>query len=103
MCPKPSLSGVRFGKVRNPRRPVHNDPVRAAAPRMKQFVTHLVRPAMIGRFVPRQGRIIVPDVRCDLVWVEGRLMFAGPLTRARPTTASNRPVLLASFDPLLVR
>jgi hypothetical protein len=30
-------------------------------------------------------------------------MLAGPLTRARPSSVSNLPVLLASFDPLLVR
>jgi AraC-like DNA-binding protein len=63
----------------------------------------LIRPAMIARAVPARGRIVMPDVRCDIAWMDGRLLFSGPLTHARVSLAICEPLMVASFDPLVIR
>ena len=63
----------------------------------------LVRPAMIARSAPALGRIVVPDVRCDIAWVGGRLLFSGPLTQARASLATVEALMVASFDPIVMR
>jgi AraC-like DNA-binding protein len=73
--------------------PKHNDPARVGT---------LVRPAMIARIVPAHRRIVVPDVRCDLTCVRGRLLFSGPLTQARASLPAGEPLITASFDPLVI-
>jgi AraC-like DNA-binding protein len=62
-----------------------------------------IRPAMVVRFVPKAARLVVPDVRCDLVLVNDRVMLAGPLTHARLSMQSPDPITVASFDPVTVR
>jgi hypothetical protein len=37
----------------------------------------------LGRFRPRPGRLILPDVCCDVTIVGGRPFLTGPMTRAR--------------------
>jgi AraC-like DNA-binding protein len=74
--------------------PKHNDPTRLGT---------LVRPAMIARIVPAHGRIVVPDVRCDLTCMRGRLLLSGPLTHARASLPTGEPLMMASFDPVVIR
>jgi AraC-like DNA-binding protein len=63
----------------------------------------LVRPAMIARIVPMHGRLVLPDVRCDLMWKRGRVLFCGPLTHGRASFATDEPLTVASFDPIMIR
>jgi AraC-like DNA-binding protein len=63
----------------------------------------LVRPAMIARIVPTCGRLVLPDVRCDLLWRRGRFLFCGPLTHGRASFATDEPLIVASFDPIMIR
>src|SRR3984885_22312 len=58
---------------------------------------------MIARFVSRPGRLVTPDVRCDLAWVDDRVILIGPMTHARLSQGSRRPIEVASFDPIAVR
>jgi hypothetical protein len=62
-----------------------------------------IHPAIIVRFVPKPGRLVVPDVRCDLVLVNERVMLVGPLSHARLSTHSRNPITVASFDPIAIR
>lgn len=66
-------------------------------------VPELVRPAMIARARPAQDRLVIPDVRCDVAWIAGRLLFSGPLTHAKASLASGETLIVASFDPLVIR
>lgn len=68
-----------------------------------QTAADLVRPAMIARIVPAHGRLVLPDVRCDLMWRHGRLLFCGPLTHGRASLATDEPLIVASFDPITIR
>ncbi len=54
---------------------------------------------MIARVDARPGRVIQPDVRCDLVWAAGRLVLVGPMTCAAEAPAEPGPRLIVSFDP----
>jgi AraC-like DNA-binding protein len=63
----------------------------------------LVQPAMIARIAPSHGRLVLPDVRCDLMWRRGRLLFCGPLTHGRGSLATDQPLMMASFDPIIIR
>jgi AraC-like DNA-binding protein len=65
--------------------------------------TQRVRPAMIARIVPARGRLVLPDVRCDLAWKRGRLLLSGPLTQGRASLATDEPLIVASFDPIVMR
>jgi AraC-like DNA-binding protein len=57
---------------------------------------------MFARFHPRPGRIIMPDVCCDLLWTGGRLWLTGPQDSARPSAAVGQEVQLVNLDPLAV-
>jgi len=46
---------------------------------------HLPRPVMMARYRAQPGRLVLPDVRCDVVWAGERLTFVGPMSRPRPT------------------
>lgn len=58
---------------------------------------------MVGRYRAKPGRMVMPDICCDIVWAAGRLTFTGPMTRARPTVHAGLDVTLFSFDPLDAR
>ena len=58
---------------------------------------------MIARFVPQPGRLVMPDVRCDLAWVDERVILIGPMTHATLSRESRHPIVVASFDPIAVR
>jgi AraC-like DNA-binding protein len=58
---------------------------------------------MFARFQPRPGRITMPDVCCDLVWIDECLTVAGPQSSARPSTAVGRQVQMLNVDPLVAR
>jgi AraC-like DNA-binding protein len=49
------------------------------------------------------GRISLPDVCCDLLWVDERLWLTGPQSRAQPTTAADRIFQIVNIDPLVAR
>jgi AraC-like DNA-binding protein len=72
-------------------------------PISKPTAAELVQPAMIARVVPTQGRLVVPDVRCDFMWRRGRLLLCGPLTHGRASFATDQPLIVASFDPIAIR
>ena len=59
--------------------------------------------AMVGRFTSPPNRIVLPDVRCDLLWIDERVLFCGPATHARASLAIGKTVTVASFDALAVR
>ena len=58
---------------------------------------------LVTHFNPGADRIILPDVRCDLVWVEERLWLLGPMSRGRPSAHVGKHIALISFDPLVAR
>lgn len=58
---------------------------------------------MYGRFRPRPGRVTMPDVCCDLIWVDGRVYLEGPQTRARRSLLVGRNVEVVNLDPLVAR
>lgn len=58
---------------------------------------------MIARYRAAPGRIVMPDVNCDIVFAAGQLTFTGPPTRARPTQCAGLDVVLLSFHPLDAR
>ncbi len=58
---------------------------------------------MVGRFTSPPNRLMLPDVRCDLAWVDERVLFCGPATHARRSLAIGKTVTVASFDALAVR
>jgi AraC-like DNA-binding protein len=58
---------------------------------------------MFARYRPRAGRMVMPDVCCDLVWAGERLVLLGPMTKARLSTFVGQEVQLASIDPLVAR
>jgi len=55
----------------------------------------------LARFRPSPGRLIVPDVCCDLVWSGGRLKITGPLTHATKSTNTGDEVTLLKLHPLV--
>lgn len=58
---------------------------------------------MFARFRPAPGRVTMPDVCCDLVWVRERLFLAGPQSRALASTHAGEEVQLLNLDPLVAR
>jgi AraC-like DNA-binding protein len=48
----------------------------------------------LGRYRPPPGRLVLPDVCCDVAIVGGRLFFSGPLTHARPARHVGQDVVL---------
>ena len=57
----------------------------------------------LAKFRPSPGRIIMPDVTCNIIWVGGRLLFSGPATRARGSRLINLEVCLAAIEPWAAR
>lgn len=66
-------------------------------------VPYLPRPVMMARYHAEAGRVVLPDVRCDIVCAAERLTFIGPMTTARRSSISGRDVILLSFDPIAAR
>jgi AraC-like DNA-binding protein len=58
---------------------------------------------MFGSFRPPPGRVGMPDVCCDLVWMRERLMLSGPQSRGAPNTSTGEPIQLMNVDPLVAR
>lgn len=48
----------------------------------------------LGRYRPPPGRVVLPDVCCDVAIVGGRLLFSGALTHARPSPHVGQDVVL---------
>jgi AraC-like DNA-binding protein len=55
----------------------------------------------LARYRSAPGRMVMPDVCCDLVWARGRLMLAGPMTVARQSSNAGQNVTLLRLDPLV--
>jgi AraC-like DNA-binding protein len=51
------------------------------------------------QYRPAQGRLTLPDVCCDLLWVDGRVHVAGPLTRAVEAIGVGHEVAVLRLDP----
>lgn len=51
----------------------------------------------------RPGRVSLPDVCCDLLWIDERLWLTGPQSRAQPTTTVGRTLQILNVDPLVAR
>jgi AraC-like DNA-binding protein len=58
---------------------------------------------MFGSFRPKPGRVTMPDVCCDLVWMRDRLVLSGPLSRGRRSTSTGEPIQVMNLDPLVAR
>jgi hypothetical protein len=57
----------------------------------------------VGRFTFPAGRLILPDVCCDVSVVDGRAFFTGAMTRARNALHVDREVLLLRIGIASVR
>lgn len=56
----------------------------------------------LARFTPAPGRLVMPDVCCDLVWGREGLVITGPQTQARLSRNVGVEVTLLRLDPLSV-
>lgn len=54
-------------------------------------------------FVCEPGRLALPDFACDLIWLDGRLVVVGPMTRGLVVDIADRRVALAALCPLEAR
>lgn len=52
---------------------------------------------------PMPGRMVMPDVCCDLVWSRGKLLLTGPMTSAMRSQNVGHDVILMQLDPLVAR
>ena len=57
----------------------------------------------LGRFRAQPGRLILPDVCCDVTCVGSRLFLTGPMTRSRPARHVGQDVLLLQIAPAAAR
>ena len=57
-------------------------------------------PTMSETWVSSSKHVALPDVRCDLVWVGGKLWLTGPQTRCH-SNFPGRLIALATLEPLL--
>ena len=57
----------------------------------------------LARFRPMRDRMVMPDVCCDILWVRGRLLMSGPLSRAVPSRNVGEDVTLLRLSPLTAR
>jgi AraC-like DNA-binding protein len=48
----------------------------------------------LGRYRPPPGRVVLPDVCCDIAIADGRLFFTGALTQARPSQHVGKEIVL---------
>jgi AraC-like DNA-binding protein len=55
------------------------------------------------RYRPVQGRLTLPDVSCDLLWISGCVHVAGPLTRAVDAVGVGHEVAVLRLDPQVAR
>lgn len=58
---------------------------------------------VVTNFIPKPGRIILPDVRCDLLWVDGRVFVLGPMTKAKFAKHTGKEVKLLNLNMLETR
>lgn len=58
---------------------------------------------MFGAFLSKSGRVAMPDVCCDLVWMRDKLILSGPQRRGQPSTSTGEPIQLMNVDPLVAR
>lgn len=57
----------------------------------------------LGLFRPEPGRVILPDVCCDVTCVGDRRFLTGPMTRAKPSQHVGQQVLLLQIAPAAAR
>jgi AraC-like DNA-binding protein len=57
----------------------------------------------LGRFRPQPGRLILPDICCDVTCVGGRQFLTGPMTSAREARHVGEDVLLLQVAPVAAR
>ena len=63
-------------------------------------LTHVPASALtLLRYQPVHGRLTLPDVCCDLLWVDGRVHVGGPLTRAVAAIGVGHEVAVLRLDP----
>ena len=55
------------------------------------------------RYRPVLGRLTLPDVSCDLLWIDGRIEVVGPLTRAIPAIGIGHEMSVLRLDPEVAR
>ena len=55
------------------------------------------------RVRPAPGRMVMPDICCDLVWARGRLALTGPTATASYSRNVGHAVQLLRLDPLVAR
>jgi AraC-like DNA-binding protein len=55
----------------------------------------------LAQFRPAPGRLVMPDVCCDLVWVRGCLTLTGPMTQAVESRNVGADITLLRLDPLV--
>jgi AraC-like DNA-binding protein len=58
---------------------------------------------MYARYRSKPGRIILPDVCCDLVWAREKLTLTGPSTRGQLSSLVGEDIQLLNLDPLTAR
>ena len=56
-----------------------------------------------GRFRPQPGRLILPDVCCDVTFAGDRTFLTGPMTRAKPSRHIGEEVLLLQIEPAIAK
>jgi AraC-like DNA-binding protein len=64
--------------------------------------TSRLRAVALFEYTPKPGRLIMPDVRCDLVWGRGGLTLTGPQTRVRPSRHVGTDVTLLQLEAAVV-
>ena len=57
----------------------------------------------VARFRPTAERVVLPDVACDVLWVEGRLLLTGPHQRGRQSAHVGKDVVLLKLEPSTAR
>ena len=57
----------------------------------------------VARFRPSPGRVVLPDIACDVLWVGGRLLVTGPQRRGGPCGRVDKEVLLLKIDVAAAR
>ena len=58
---------------------------------------------MFALYQRRPGRVVLPDVCCDLVWTGDRLSLSGPMSRSEILGGKPGQIELLNIDPLVAR
>jgi len=70
---------------------------------LSQLLRHAPHALTLIQFRSRPGRLVLPDVCCDLVWARGRVSIAGPMSRAGVTSNPGAEITVLRLDPLTTR